>query len=429
VYARSVSFIAGHHGRDRINSATSPAGGRRGRRFSIVGGAAIAIASALIAAPAAFATPSNDDFASAFPVQPIDDHALTNRFEGDTTGATSEPGEPLHQDGNETPTAGGNSVWYTWTAGYTGQAEVDICSHASSSPGFVPFDELLGVYTGSSVMGLTNRGFNIPSDCSPPGPNPGDDIRSQFQAYAGVTYRIAVAGNGGAEGNFFVAVTERAPNDNFARAAPLTGGHGHAMGNNVYALTENGEPRHDGLYGPFGSVWYRWTAPINGRATFNTCGSDFNTALAVYTGSSVGALTPVAKNRNSTTCSPQSKVSFNATKDTVYRIAVDWDTPDNRGGAITLNWNEVRSPQTTITSGPSGTTSDTTPTFAFASSLTGSTFKCRFDARAFGACSGPGASHTPATPLAAGAHTFAVVASKSGAADPTPATRSFTVAP
>ena len=51
-------------------------------------------------------------------------------------------------------------------------------------------------------------------------------------------------------------------------------------------------------------------------------------------------------------------------------------------------------PQTTIDSGPSGSTADATPTFAFSSSEPGSSFQCRFDSAAFGPCSGPGNTHT-----------------------------------
>jgi hypothetical protein len=85
-------------------------------------------------------------------------------------------------------------------------------------------------------------------------------------------------------------------------------------------------------------------------------------------------------------------------------------------------------PQTTITSGPSGTTSDTTPTFTFSSSQSGSSFRCRFDSQPFAPCSGPGASHTPSSPLSLGSHTFQVRAiDKALNADPTAANRSFTI--
>jgi Glycosyl hydrolase catalytic core len=87
-------------------------------------------------------------------------------------------------------------------------------------------------------------------------------------------------------------------------------------------------------------------------------------------------------------------------------------------------------PQTTITGGPSGTTTDSTPTFAFIANEAQSTFRCRFDSRPYGPCSGPGQRHTPPTPLAGGPHTFSVRAlDRAQNADRTAAQRSFTVTP
>jgi hypothetical protein len=85
-------------------------------------------------------------------------------------------------------------------------------------------------------------------------------------------------------------------------------------------------------------------------------------------------------------------------------------------------------PETTITSGPSGTTTNKRPTFRFQSSQSNSTFRCRFDSQPFAACSGPGASHTPSTPLSNGPHSFEVRATDQAKnTDPTPAKRTFTV--
>jgi hypothetical protein len=88
---------------------------------------------------------------------------------------------------------------------------------------------------------------------------------------------------------------------------------------------------------------------------------------------------------------------------------------------------DATSPETTITSGPTGLTRNATPTFRFSSSELGSTFECRFDSAPFGPCSGA-RSHTPSSPLADGRHTFRVRAvDAADNADPTPAHRSFTV--
>jgi hypothetical protein len=105
------------------------------------------------------------------------------------------------------------------------------------------------------------------------------------------------------------------------------------------------------------------------------------------------------------------------------------DAPGNESAIVSRSFTvDTVPPQTTITSGPSGTITDKTPTFKFSSSESGSTFRCRFDSQAFGACSGPGASHTPSSPLSAGSHSFEVRATdKAKNTDPTPAKRTFTV--
>ena len=81
-------------------------------------------------------------------------------------------------------------------------------------------------------------------------------------------------------------------------------------------------------------------------------------------------------------------------------------------------------PDTSITGGPSGTTGDLTPTFAFTATEPGATFECRVDAAAFTSCTSPFTTGS----LAAGPHTFDVRATGVSGTDQTPASRSFTVA-
>jgi subtilisin family serine protease len=88
---------------------------------------------------------------------------------------------------------------------------------------------------------------------------------------------------------------------------------------------------------------------------------------------------------------------------------------------------DTAAPETQIDAGPSPLTNNATPSFDFSSSEPGSTFECRFDSDPFAACSGPGASHTSASDLADGPHSFEVRATdKASNTDPTPAARSFT---
>jgi hypothetical protein len=82
-------------------------------------------------------------------------------------------------------------------------------------------------------------------------------------------------------------------------------------------------------------------------------------------------------------------------------------------------------PDTTIDSGPAGTVTSTTADFTFSSSETGSGFECRLDAGPWASCTSPKSYAS----LAVGGHTFEVRATDAaGNADPTPATRSWTIA-
>jgi Bacterial Ig-like domain len=86
---------------------------------------------------------------------------------------------------------------------------------------------------------------------------------------------------------------------------------------------------------------------------------------------------------------------------------------------------ETSLPDTTIDAGPSGTTTDSTPSFDFSADEPGSTYECRVDGGAWASCS----SGWTATTLTDGSHTFEVRATDdAGNVDPTPASRTFTVA-
>jgi acid phosphatase type 7 len=81
-------------------------------------------------------------------------------------------------------------------------------------------------------------------------------------------------------------------------------------------------------------------------------------------------------------------------------------------------------PQTTITAGPTGTTSATSATFSFSSSETGSTFACRLDGEGWAGCASP----STRSGIASGSHSFEVRATDVAAnTDPTPAVWSWSV--
>ncbi|HEX9696471.1 MAG TPA: hypothetical protein VGB64_09200, partial [Actinomycetota bacterium] len=100
------------------------------------------------------------------------------------------------------------------------------------------------------------------------------------------------------------------------------------------------------------------------------------------------------------------------------------DAAGNTGPAATHSWTiDITPPDTTITSGPSGTTTDNSATFGVGASES-ATFACAFDGGAWSACTNP-ASYSG---LADGAHTFQVRATDlAGNVDPSPASRAWTI--
>jgi hypothetical protein len=152
-------------------------------------------------------------------------------------------------------------------------------------------------------------------------------------------------------------------NDNFVNAITLQGSAGSVNGTNANATKEAGEPAPIPNLTPGGrSIWYNWTAPGTGNATFDTNGSDFDTVLAVYTGSAVNALSAsIASSDDISAQNHASRVQFAVTAGTVYRITVDGF--DGTSGSITLNWTStVATPTPTPTPTPVPTPTPATVT-------------------------------------------------------------------
>jgi hypothetical protein len=239
---------------------------------------------------------SNDQFANRFQIP-----AAGGTVTGTNATATKESGEPNH--GN---VAGGKSLWWTWTA--PGSGLVSISLDGSS------FDTTLGVYQGAAVNSLTSIAQDDDGGA-------GFFSRVIFNAIAGATYQIAVDGYGGDSGHINLTVKPGLLNDDFADRLQLIGSLDFVVGSNVGADWEAGEPYHwqnTGIH----SVWWRWQAPASGTVTISTAGSNFDTIMAAYTGSSVAGLSLVANNDDYGT-GATSQISFFATAGTVYQIAVD----------------------------------------------------------------------------------------------------------
>ncbi len=113
------------------------------------------------------------------------------------------------------------------------------------------------------------------------------------------------------------------------------GALGTQLMNNFGATKEDGEPNHAGITGG-SSRWFSLEALDTGTMVVDTIGSDFDTVLAVYTGTNLLTLKSIASDDNSAPDGIRSQVSFTTVAGTTYLVAVDG--VNGVQGHIVLNW-------------------------------------------------------------------------------------------
>jgi hypothetical protein len=134
------------------------------------------------------------------------------------------------------------------------------------------------------------------------------------------------------------------PSDHFGTHLTIVGSTNvNFIASTVQATMEMGEPQHAGVAGGK-SLWFAWVSG-GGVAVIDTFGSDFDTVLAVYTGSpgatnDITKLIPVASNDDDPSMGPASSVKFYSTSGVTYYIAVDGR--DGVAGTVKLHVNLAR---------------------------------------------------------------------------------------
>lgn len=112
------------------------------------------------------------------------------------------------------------------------------------------------------------------------------------------SYRVVVSNSvtGVTSSDAVVRVVAPPLNDNFADGFSLgSTAPAFGAGHNEYATAEEREPPHAGLSAT-NSVWWSWTNPAPALVTVDLAGSDIDTLLGIYVGSSVSSLTNLAQN-------------------------------------------------------------------------------------------------------------------------------------
>lgn len=123
------------------------------------------------------------------------------------------------------------------------------------------------------------------------------------------------------------------PNDLFANAYTLTGTSAIGTSYIRSATVESGEPNHAGQSAGR-SVWWKWTAPFNGRVRLTAAGSEFPAALGVYRGTAVNSLTLVTNGF-------ATNLVFTVVSNTTYRVAVGGPPQVGSMGNILIQLNPV----------------------------------------------------------------------------------------
>ncbi|HEY3325312.1 MAG TPA: FN3 associated domain-containing protein [Planctomycetota bacterium] len=171
--------------------------------------------------------PANDNFADAI----LMSGTLPITANGANFNATWESGEPNHADG-----AGQHSIWYTWVAPAAGSYQ--FSTSGSTLLDTTEMDTTLAVYTGTAVNALTLVAENDDASAST------KTSLVVITAIAGATYRIAIDGYNGTEGNTKLTISQ-GPRLSVTASTPNASETGPVNG--VFTITRTGNTSGDML--------------------------------------------------------------------------------------------------------------------------------------------------------------------------------------
>jgi PKD repeat protein len=188
----------------------------------------------------------------------------------DTTGASTEPGEP------QFCIFMSQTLWYRYTPQTQEVLRAD--SNGTGPQTNINVYQAFGPGIGNlSFIGCAQNGSPV-----------------QFTGQAGVSYYIQAGILFGATGDLHVNLQRVAgpANDDFGDAASIGSLPYDASVDTTAATLEAGEPSPSCVGGLAGSAWYAFTPAASGSVSASI-NSSFSTGMAAYTGNSVSGLTQV----------------------------------------------------------------------------------------------------------------------------------------
>ena len=266
------------------------------------------------------------------------------------------------------------------------------------------------------VLGCVQQGADINAVCT---------ADNQFTQYASCAQTIVLNGNSASfncnstltqNGKWWACVrlTDAAHDNTHGTAA-----QGYPSLSNGGNLTETcSYITVDTVAPSIGTTTAMPSTPAPGQSVaFATSATDATSGVKSYAWNFGDGGTATGASANHAYSSAGSKtatvtVTDNAGNTSTKQVSVNVVAPD------------TTAPDTNITAGPSGSTTDTSAQFSFTSTENPSTFECKLDAGSYAACTSP----KSYTGLAVGSHTFSVRAKDgAGNTDGSPAARAWTI--
>ncbi|MDB6030054.1 MAG: hypothetical protein JWM16_392, partial [Verrucomicrobiales bacterium] len=202
-------------------------------------------------------SPQNDQFTNRIVIS-----GTSTNVPATLASASIEPGEP--------PFRGGHTVWWSWTAPFSGKLGLVISSFQ--------FTTAVRLYTGTSLTNLLLTGEN-----------PYANAQAFFPVLSGQTYQIAVDSPSSTPGPFTFTLNflPLPVNDFFADRIVLTNETVLVDGTSRGATADPLVPQDTGR------VWYSWKPAKRGAAAINVTHNQNPVAFSIYRGTSFTNLVAV----------------------------------------------------------------------------------------------------------------------------------------
>ena len=199
----------------------------------------------------------------------------------------------------------GPNIWYVYTATLTGEVTISLCGSE--------YDTKLAVYSGSSCYPSSGQLITCNDDAC------GLQSQAIVSVVAGTKYLIEVGGYGNNKGQGVLNIfgeSQQFYNDNCNNAQQIENVTNLAFDTSEATFDGNGLCMHSP------NLWYVYIAPCTGPATFSTCGSSFDTVLAVYSGSTCYPQQSRLLSCNDDYCGQQSELTINVESGHEYLVEV-----------------------------------------------------------------------------------------------------------